>query len=78
MVKTNNGFTISEEDLKFRGPGDLIGTSQTGDNKYILEMLSNQELNNEIHNLCTKLVKIPSAREQFDNYLINNKDKETM
>ena len=41
-------------------------------------MLSNQELNNEIHNLCTKLVKIPSAREHFDNYLINNKDKETM
>jgi len=27
---TNNGFIIAEEDLKIRGPGDLLGTRQTG------------------------------------------------
>jgi len=30
MVKTNNGFEISETDLKLRGPGDLLGTQQSG------------------------------------------------
>ncbi|HEY9047816.1 MAG TPA: ATP-dependent DNA helicase RecG [Ohtaekwangia sp.] len=30
MVKTNNGFEISETDLKLRGPGDVMGTQQSG------------------------------------------------
>jgi ATP-dependent DNA helicase RecG len=30
MVKTNDGFEISEVDLKLRGPGDLNGTQQSG------------------------------------------------
>jgi ATP-dependent DNA helicase RecG len=30
MVKTNDGFEISEVDLKLRGPGDIVGTQQSG------------------------------------------------
>ena len=30
MTKTNNGFTIAEEDLKLRGPGDFFGSRQHG------------------------------------------------
>ena len=30
MVKTNNGFEISEIDLQLRGPGNLEGTQQSG------------------------------------------------
>jgi ATP-dependent DNA helicase RecG len=30
MVRTNNGFEISETDLELRGPGDLMGTQQSG------------------------------------------------
>jgi ATP-dependent DNA helicase RecG len=35
MVKTNNGFEIAETDLQLRGPGDLMGTQQSG----ILDLL---------------------------------------
>lgn len=30
MCETNDGFKIAEADLKFRGPGDLEGTQQSG------------------------------------------------
>ena len=30
MVRTNNGFEISEIDLQLRGPGDITGTQQSG------------------------------------------------
>ena len=30
MVSTNDGFEIAEVDLKLRGPGDLMGTQQSG------------------------------------------------
>src|SRR5688572_17978697 len=31
MVRTNDGFEISEVDLKLRGPGDIEGTQQSGE-----------------------------------------------
>ena len=31
MVRTNDGFEIAEVDLELRGPGDLMGTQQSGD-----------------------------------------------
>jgi len=30
MVRTNDGFEIAEVDLKLRGPGDIMGTRQSG------------------------------------------------
>ena len=30
MVDTTDGFKIAEVDLKLRGPGDLMGTQQSG------------------------------------------------
>jgi len=30
LEKTNDGFEIAEADLRFRGPGDLLGTAQSG------------------------------------------------
>lgn len=30
MVRTSNGFEIAETDLQLRGPGDLMGTQQSG------------------------------------------------
>jgi len=30
MRETNDGFVIAQEDLKIRGPGEVLGTRQTG------------------------------------------------
>lgn len=30
MVETSDGFEIAEADLKLRGPGDFLGTKQSG------------------------------------------------
>lgn len=43
MCETTDGFKIAEADLNQRGAGDLLGTQQSGDNKYVALMLANPE-----------------------------------
>lgn len=50
MVETNNGFKIAEVDLKLRGPGNIMGTQQSG------------MLNFKIANLTTDNVILSKAR----------------
>jgi ATP-dependent DNA helicase RecG len=40
MRQTDNGFLIAEKDLQLRGPGELLGTKQTGDMGYRIADLS--------------------------------------
>ena len=40
MRETNDGFRIAEEDLKQRGPGDVLGTRQTGEQLFRVADLS--------------------------------------
>lgn len=51
MVRTTNGFEISEVDLKLRGPGELAGTRQSG------------MLNFKIADLTTDYPILKAARE---------------
>lgn len=45
MVRTNDGFEIAEVDLKIRGPGDLMGTQQSGIlNLKIADIVRDREL----------------------------------
>ena len=51
MEKTCDGFIISDEDLKLRGPGDFFGTKQHG---YINMGLINFNQDREIIVQCRK------------------------
>ena len=31
MTQTNDGFLVAQKDLELRGPGDLMGTRQSGE-----------------------------------------------
>jgi ATP-dependent DNA helicase RecG len=45
MVRTNDGFEIAETDLRLRGPGDLLGTQQSGlPQLRIADLVEDQEL----------------------------------
>ena len=40
MRQTDNGFLIAEKDLQLRGPGEILGTKQTGGIGYRIADLS--------------------------------------
>lgn len=55
MTQTSDGFEIAKFDLQFRGPGDFLGTKQSGDNKYISLMLAYEGLYKKIDILTTDI-----------------------
>lgn len=55
MVKSNSGFDLAEVDLKLRGPGDLLGTKQSGF-EVSLAGLSNPELVKAAHETAEQLI----------------------
>ncbi len=44
LVKAKNGFELAEMDLKIRGPGQFLGTTQTGMPDIAMRALQNMEL----------------------------------
>ena len=40
MKQTNDGFKIAEEDLKIRGPGEILGKKQSGSPSFYVADLS--------------------------------------
>ena len=44
VCSTTNGFTLAEEDVKLRGPGDILGERQSGSNKDIELVLKYPEM----------------------------------
>ncbi|MEJ6617473.1 MAG: ATP-dependent DNA helicase RecG [Crocinitomicaceae bacterium] len=54
MVRTNDGFEIAEVDLQLRGPGDLLGTQQSG----ILDLkISNLSKDAQIVSMAREVAK---------------------
>ena len=58
MVQTNDGFEIAEVDLKLRGPGDLMGTQQSGVlNLQIADLVRDRDTLTLARNYALKLLK---------------------
>jgi ATP-dependent DNA helicase RecG len=58
MVQYNDGFKISEIDLKLRGPGDIFGTAQSGfpELKHI-NIIQDSEIIMNAKNVAFKIIK---------------------
>lgn len=58
MCKTNDGFKISEEDLKIRGPGDFFGSRQHGlPEMKIADLSADMNVLSEAQNAAVELLK---------------------
>ena len=58
MVKTSDGFEIAEVDLKLRGPGDLMGTQQSGVlNLRIADIVKDHDILNIARNAAIDILK---------------------
>jgi ATP-dependent DNA helicase RecG len=43
MRETNDGFRIAEEDLRLRGPGEILGTKQSGEEAFRVASVADVE-----------------------------------
>jgi ATP-dependent DNA helicase RecG len=73
MVKTNNGFEISEIDLQLRGPGNIEGTQQSGvlDLK-IANLATDQELLFRVRKLVEQIFEKDPQLIQPENQVLHH------
>ena len=64
MRETNDGFVIAEKDLELRGPGELLGTRQTGLAAFrVADLARDADLLPQVHALADRLLADdPGAR----------------
>jgi ATP-dependent DNA helicase RecG len=56
MRQTNDGFVIAEKDLELRGPGELLGTRQTGLVHYrVADLLRDRHLLEQVRRVAPRL-----------------------
>ena len=57
MRETNDGFVIAEKDLELRGPGELLGTRQTGLAAFrVADLARDADLLPQVHALADRLL----------------------
>ncbi len=65
LCKSNDGFVISEKDLELRGPGDLMGTRQSGDGGATVLFSGNSKLLEEVTSAVKMLRKDPAQKDML-------------
>ena len=71
MVKTNNGFEIAEADLKLRGPGNILGTQQSGILRLkIADIVKDNKLLKIARELAKRILKKDPKLEKSENQII--------
>lgn len=82
MVRTSDGFEIAEVDLRLRGPGDLMGTQQSGVlNLKIADIIKDKDILQSARFYAKKLLKddpklsVPENKVVLDTYRALSKYK---
>ena len=58
LRESNDGFVIAEKDLEIRGPGELLGTKQTGDMGFRVARLERDDhLLSQAHYVAAQTLK---------------------
>ncbi len=83
LTKTNDGFVISQEDLRLRGPGQFLGSKQSGmSDLYMANLIKDMKLLTETRHIANtmlsenlmlymQLKQIALARFNFEKITIN-------
>jgi ATP-dependent DNA helicase RecG len=65
MVSTNDGFEIAEVDLKLRGPGNLMGTQQSGVlNLQIADLVKDRDILALARHHALKILEVDTAMQR--------------
>ncbi|WP_318640414.1 ATP-dependent DNA helicase RecG [Flavobacterium ardleyense] len=71
MVNSNDGFEIAEVDLKLRGPGNLMGTQQSGVlNLQIADLVKDRDILMTAREYATALLKADSKLQKPEHQMI--------
>ena len=71
MTRTNDGFEIAEVDLKLRGPGDIMGTQQSGVlNLKIADIIKDNEILKSARYYALRILKEDSSLAMEKNKII--------
>ena len=71
MVSTNDGFEIAEVDLKLRGPGDLMGTQQSGVlSLQIADLVRDRDILILARNYALKILKDDAPMQKPENVIL--------
>lgn len=73
MTETNDGFKISEVDMQLRGPGDILGTQQSGvvDFKR-LDLINDSAIIKTTKNTVERILEADPMLSRPDNMIIKN------
>ncbi|MFP9115407.1 ATP-dependent DNA helicase RecG [Flavobacterium sp. RHBU_3] len=73
MCRTNDGFEIAEVDLKLRGPGDIMGTQQSGVlNLQIADLVKDREILSLARQYAIALLKADPGMNAPENAAMRN------
>ncbi len=72
LCKTNDGFKISEEDLKLRGPGDFFGSRQHGlPEMHIADLCTDMEILYKAQEAATDILRHDPGLTKPENQALN-------
>ena len=66
MEKMHSGFELAELDLKIRGPGEILGTAQSGFPELRVASWNNFPLIKRAKDVASDIIKYPSKYPKID------------